>query len=132
MFTDTVLTEVKPKCTASKLDGDICQSYSVIGSEFCYEHDPAYAESRRESKAKGGRKRAYVGGMKVSITAVDDILDGISEVIGNLRTMDCTVSQSRALVDAYLAALKVFELKELDDRVAEIEELMREVSGEQY
>ena len=125
-------TEVKPKCQASKLDGEPCNSYSVIGGDYCYEHEPSLAESRRESKAKGGRKRAYVAGMKVSITAVDDILDGISEVIGNLKTMDCTVSQSRALVDAYLAALKVFELKELDDRVAEIEELMKEVSGEQY
>lgn len=122
-------TATKPKCQATKLDGDSCNAYSLSDSIYCFEHEPSLEELRREAKAKGGRKRAYVAGMKVSINSIEDVLDGISEVIGNLKVMDCTVSQSRALVDAYLAALKVFELKELEARMIALEEMLE---GDNY
>jgi hypothetical protein len=46
------------KCSAIAKSGSRCTVPVVAGSSFCYLHDPAMAERRREGAKKGGRNRS--------------------------------------------------------------------------
>ncbi len=46
------------KCSAIAKSGSRCSVSVVTGSSFCYLHDPAMAERRREGAKKGGHNRS--------------------------------------------------------------------------
>jgi hypothetical protein len=46
------------KCSAIARSGNRCTTTVVTGSNFCYLHDPALVERRREAARKGGRNRS--------------------------------------------------------------------------
>jgi hypothetical protein len=114
------------KCAAINLDGSSCEAYAVNDSLYCWVHEPSLADKRTEARRTGGRARKYIDGIPVNIDNIDDVLDIVSEVIGNLKNMDISVSQSRALLSSAETAMKALELKELTSRVERLEELLGE------
>jgi radical SAM superfamily enzyme YgiQ (UPF0313 family) len=44
------------RCTAIKPSGERCKVRAMEGSEWCWNHDPAYAEERRRHGSKGGKR----------------------------------------------------------------------------
>jgi len=46
------------KCSAIAKSGRRCTTPVVAGSTFCWMHDPASAEGRREAARKGGKARS--------------------------------------------------------------------------
>jgi hypothetical protein len=43
-------------CTAVKPDGNRCHANAVVGSQWCFFHDPASADDRIEASRRGGKK----------------------------------------------------------------------------
>lgn len=116
----------KQKCQAITLSGTPCGMYALTDSVYCYEHEPSLAEQRAEMKVFGGRKRQYLkiaGGQLFDLQNLESVQSGLEETINTLRTMDCSVSQCKALISAYLAAIKLFEIKDYDERIRRLEEL---------
>lgn len=42
------------KCSQVKQNGQQCQANVIVGSEFCFFHDPTKAEERKKAQAAGG------------------------------------------------------------------------------
>lgn len=91
--------------------------------------DPAIPEEKkaaaREKGGKlGGRKRKYVKGTKVPLESLDDVLDGLAEVIGNLKEMDRSPSVMNSLIRAYQVSANCYlDREERDVLMGELDEL---------
>lgn len=57
------------KCQAIARSGRPCGSPPLAGSAWCFIHDPAGAEARRESSRKGGHARSNAARAKKEIPA---------------------------------------------------------------
>ena len=44
------------KCSAIKANGQRCGGRAIDGSQWCWNHDPAYAEARQRNARKGGKR----------------------------------------------------------------------------
>ena len=44
------------KCSAIKANGQRCGGRAIDGSQWCWNHDPAYAEARQRNASKGGKR----------------------------------------------------------------------------
>lgn len=45
------------RCKAITRSGSPCRSYAILGSEYCFTHDPAKASERAAAHYKGGKAR---------------------------------------------------------------------------
>jgi hypothetical protein len=117
--------ETATKCQATTLEGVHCNAYALKDSEYCYFHEPSLESTRLEVSSLGGKRRRYIEGMPVSITSIEDILTLVGEVVGNLKNMDISINQAKAILIACESAMKALEYKELTDRVALLEEKLR-------
>jgi hypothetical protein len=116
----------KKKCEATTLNGTPCGMYALTDSVYCYEHEPSLENERKEMKVYGGRKRQYLkiaGGQMFELQNLESVQSGLEETINSLRSMDASVSQCKALLMAYVACLKLFEIKDYDERIKRLEEL---------
>src|SRR5688572_3409343 len=95
----------------------------LVGSAFCWVHDPANAEAAAEARRLGGLRRRREG----SLSGVYDF-DGLTSVeqirrlleIATLDTLglDNSISRARTLIAAAQAAAKLLETGELETRIA--------------
>ena len=46
-----------PICQATKRNNTPCRNHTISNSKFCYFHDPARREQRRQTQSKGGHGR---------------------------------------------------------------------------
>jgi hypothetical protein len=44
------------RCTAIKPNGERCKGRAIQGSEWCWNHDPAYAGEHRRHGSRGGKR----------------------------------------------------------------------------
>ena len=125
--------DIKRKCIGNTVEGKSCNAYALLDSEYCLFHAPELAEFRLENSKEGGRNRKYVNisgeSIRVKIENVNSVMGLVEEVISNLRTMDISVTQARALLAAAETSLKVLEYKELSDRVKKLEEAIENKAG---
>lgn len=118
------LIDTKRKCAGTTESGKACNAYALTDSEFCLFHEPSLKEFRRQNHVYGGRQRKYVNieGVKMEIKNIDSVIGLIEEVISNLKVMDMSVSQARALLSAAETAMKALEYRDLTERVEALEE----------
>ncbi len=121
-----------PQCAGIKRDGGRCEAV-VTGeqSPFCYHHDPARQEERKRHAVKGGRSKASgeIGRVKARLqTLADAVEDGTLD-----KGVGAVVSQ---IWNVYLSAvrteLKVREVTELEERLEEVEEIIRERRSDRW
>lgn len=128
------MTTTTRQCKANTKAGQRCQAWAVSDSDYCFMHDPASAKARAQARAAGGRARhgRRVGvtgdGDPVSLASVGDVLDLLQRTARDLFKLENSVSRARAVTSLCTAALKVFEVGELEERIAALENLM-EVQG---
>jgi len=88
-------------------------------------------EWRRKGGQLGGRRRKYVKGTRVPLEGLQDVLDGLGEVIGNLREMDQTPAVCNSLIRALQVAANCYLEKQDREQIeAEIQEL-KEMLGDE-
>jgi hypothetical protein len=126
------------ECSAIKPNGDRCGGRAIDGSEWCWNHDPAYAEARRRNASKGGRRAGR--GRPSPATAelarlqgrFEDLVDKV--LAGEVERGDGTVAAqllngARACV---VGLLKAREQEELEGRLEEVEEILRQRKDERW
>jgi hypothetical protein len=123
------------KCSAIKADGQRCGGRAIDGSQWCWNHNPAYTEARRRNASKGG-KRGGRGRPSAELARLEarfeDLADkvlageverGVGAVAGQL------LNGARACTRDGLAAR---EQEELVARLEEVEQILEQRKDDRW
>ncbi len=122
-------------CAGIKADGTRCGAQAMRNSQWCIGHDPEQAEARRRRASKGG-KRGGRGRPVAELAALRvenaEIRERLLE--GKLKPGVAAVAVQSINTDirAVSAALKAREQEELEQRLEEVEELLRQQKDERW
>lgn len=115
-------------CSGKTKTGKACQGYAVHGSDYCFTHSPDRAADRARANSKGGKARQgrNVGSVGtpdriVTIESVADVLKVITDAINDCLKLENSIARARALGGLAGAALKAFEVSELEARILALE-----------
>jgi hypothetical protein len=121
------------KCSAIKANGQRCGGRAIDGSQWCWNHDPAYAEARRRNASKGG-KRGGRGRPSAELARLQERLEDLADKVlsGEVeRGVGAVVGQllngARACVRDGLAAR---EQEILVARLEEVEQILEQRKGD--
>ncbi len=117
-------------CTFVLPDGRVCPATPLRDAPFCFWHAPEKEEEAAEARRLGGLRRrrektvsgAYDFAGLGSIEAVRRILEiAAIDALG----LENSVARARVLIAAALAAAKLLETGELEERLATLEAVVR-------
>ena len=117
------------RCLGTKRDNSPCTVAVEPPQNYCWWHDPANAEQRKQAASRGG-KRAGRGRPQ---TELADIKQRLSDLADNV--LDDTVDKGKGavvsqvlnvLLRALSVELKLREQEEILERVAELEALVEQ------
>ncbi len=118
-----------PRCAGKKGDGTPCERIVGSSQQYCYAHDPAFAEDRKRAASKAARSPAT----SRSSREIRQIKGRLEDLYG--AVLEGSVSRQVAAVanqiaNTQLRALeierRVREQDELEERVDELEDLLEE------
>lgn len=117
-------------CRARRGDGHACRMRPLNGGEHCWSHDPDRAAEAAAARRRGGlhRRRARDLRQAYDIKGVRTLNDIARVVeIGLTETLELanSVARSRALFAGCAVLLRLFELGEIDDRLAALDAAFR-------
>ena len=117
---------MKSTCKGISKGGERCQAKPLRDSDFCFWHDPDHAEEADKARSLGGQRRR-----REKITEGVYDLEGLDTVIGirrvlevaliDLMGMENSVARSRTLISGALAAAKLLEVGEQEERLQALE-----------
>lgn len=117
---------LKRLCKAIKQGGERCLATPLRDGDFCFWHDPEHQTEAADARRLGGLRRKREGTLQ---GAYD--LDSLDTVAGIRRLLevalldtiglDNSVARSRTLIAGVLAAAKLLEVGEQEERLAAIE-----------
>jgi hypothetical protein len=95
-------------------------------SDFCFWHDPDHAEEAEQARKLGGQRRRRE---KITEGAYDlqglDTIEGIRRYLevamSDLMGLENSVARSRTLISGALAAAKLLEVGEMEERMQAVE-----------
>jgi hypothetical protein len=124
------------ECSGTTRAGMSCKGIPIDGSQWCYVHDPDYAEERCRHGARGGKR----GGRGRPVAELNDIKDRIRTMVedvhnGTMDRADAAVCGQlyNTLIRAVGVELKVRETEELERRMEELESMLaRQNNGRGY
>ncbi|MPZ51010.1 MAG: hypothetical protein GEU75_17200 [Dehalococcoidia bacterium] len=112
-------------CRGIKQGGERCSAPPLREGDFCFWHDPEHQAEAADARRLGGLRRRREGTLQ---GAYD--LDGLDTVAGIRRLLEValvdlvglenSVARSRALISGVLAAAKLLEVGEHEERLAAI------------
>ena len=117
-------------CIFRLSSGRQCKAAALKDSEFCWVHSPERAKEVQEARRLGGlrRKREVTISSAYQFESLDTV-DGIRRIvlIALLDALSMENSMSRVRTLAYLAqvALRMLEVGDIEERVADLEELAK-------
>lgn len=116
-------------CKSTTRNGQPCQA-NAGPSGYCWAHDPAYRERRRQARRDGGKARhgrrihwsddQLLAG--IHIGSVADVVSLLERVILDEMKLENSHNRNRTIGTLALAALKALEVGELEQRIAALEE----------
>ena len=116
---------MKAMCKFVKQNKEPCQAPALSGSDCCYWHSPEMAQKRAEARKRGGLnrragKRSNHG--PYSIKSVDDIKGALESALNDACGLENSHARARTIGYLCQIALKAFEVGELENRVAALED----------
>jgi len=122
-------------CAGIRADGGRCGAQAMRNSQWCIGHDPDQAEARRRRASKGG-KRGGRGRPVTELAALRVENAGIRERLleGELKPGVAAVAIQSINCDirAVSASLKAREQEELEQRLEEVEDILRQRKGDRW
>ena len=122
-----------PRCAGKKGDGTPCERIVGSSQEYCYAHDPSYAEDRKRAASKAAKSPAQE---PLQLGDQGDHRDG-----SRTSTLPCwracgaapAAAVANQIANAQLRAIelerRVREQDELEERLDELEDLWRRQKG---
>lgn len=118
------------KCKSKTRDGRPCPN-AAGASGYCFTHDPTLAAERTAARKLGGWHRttpkvADPKSVKVPIRDIPGVLAVLDVAVLDTMALDNSSERSRALTGVALAYLKALEVGALEERLAAIEQALKD------
>ncbi len=121
---------LRRRCGYEMLGGRACEAPPLRGSRLCFWHDPDKADDLADAQRLGGirRKRERTVAAAYDFTGLGTI-EAIRRIL-EIATIDAiglenSIARSRVLISAALAATKLHEVGEYEERLAALEAVRR-------
>ncbi len=112
-------------CSATRRDGAPCAappSAVDAATGFCWAHNPAKRAARRAARAKGGRGKATAArAEKLLPSHMRPVLGAVFAALRDVRSGTITPAQASAIASLAGAAVKVYQVGRLEERIADLE-----------
>jgi hypothetical protein len=124
-----------PRCAGKKGDGTPCERIVGSSHEYCYAHDPAYAEDRRRAASKAARSPATSRTSR-EIRQIKGRLEDLYGAVLEGRVPRQAAAVANQIANTQLRAIelerRVREQDELEGQFDELQELLEEVERRTY
>src|SRR5215208_1613786 len=112
-----------PRCAGKKGDGTPCERIVGSSHEYCYAHDPAFAEDRRRAASKAARSRSRRELQQIK-GRLEDLYGAVLE--GSVTRQAAAVANQIANTQLRAIELerRVHEEDELEERLDELGDLL--------
>jgi hypothetical protein len=118
-----------PRCAGKKGDGTPCERIVGLSQEYCYAHDPSYAEDRKKAAAKAARSPAK-SRSNTEIREIKGRLKDLYAAVLEGRVERAAAAVANQIANTQLRAIelerRVREQEELEERLDELEDLLEE------
>jgi hypothetical protein len=118
-----------PRCAGKKGNGTPCERIVGSSQEYCYAHDPSYAEDRKKAASKAAKSPAK----SRSTTEIREIKGRLKDLYAAVlegRAERATAAVANQIANTQLRAIelerRVREQEELEERLDELEDLLEE------
>lgn len=118
-----------PGCSGTKDNGQPCRAPKLRDSDYCLMHSPEHAEEMAEARRLGGLRRrrevAVSGAYEfVGLQTVADIRRILEIGVLDTLGLENSIARSRTLAYLAMAAIKLLEVGEFEQRLATLEAAM--------
>ena len=119
------MSDTRP-CAATTRAGTPCPVAAMRASSFCYQHDPAMAGDRAESRALGGmrRRRSKLPAERVRLRSVADVTRLVERVAADCLLLDSGVKRCNTLLHCARVALDTIDAGTVSEQIAELQEAL--------
>jgi hypothetical protein len=121
------------RCLGTKRDNSPCTVSVEPPKTYCWWHDPANAEARKQAAARGG-KRAGRGRPQAELGDIKQRLSDLAEDVLEGRQDKGVAAVASQVLNVYLRAvsveLKAREQLEITERLEALEEVLGQRKGE--
>jgi len=113
-------------CTGQLPDGRRCRSWPIRGEAYCLWHSPEREEEAAEARRLGGlrrrREKAVSGAYDfLGLDSVQSIRRVIEIATIDALGLENSIVRARTLISAAMAAAKLLETGELEERIVTLE-----------
>jgi len=117
------------RCAGKKGDGTPCERIVRSSQEYCYAHDPSYAEDRKRAASKAAKSPAR-GRSTSEIREIKGRLKDLYAAVLEGRVERAAAAVANQIANSLLRAVEVErrirEQEELEERMDELEGLLEE------
>jgi hypothetical protein len=118
-----------PRCAGKKGDGTPCERIVGSSQQYCYAHDPAFAEDRKRAASKAARSPAK-GRSTSEIRQIKGRLEDLYTAVLEGQAERAAAAVANQIANTQLRAIelerRVREQDELEGRLDEVEDLLEE------
>ena len=118
-----------PRCAGKKGDGTPCERIVSASHEYCYAHDPVYAEDRKSAASKAAKSPAR-SRSNTEIREIKGRLKDLYAAVLEGRAERAAAAVANQIANTQLRAIelerRVREQEELEERLDELEDLLEE------
>jgi hypothetical protein len=117
------------RCAGKKGDGTPCERIVSASHEYCYAHDPVYAEDRKSAASKAAKSPAR-SRSNTEIREIKGRLKDLYAAVLEGRAERAAAAVANQIANTQLRAIelerRVREQEELEGRLDELEDLLEE------
>jgi len=116
-----------PRCAGKKGDGTPCERILGSSQQYCYAHDPSYAEDRKRAASKAARSPAK-GRANAEIREIKGRLKDLYAAVLEGRAERAAAAVANQIANTQLRAIelerRVRDQEELEGRLDEVDDLL--------
>ena len=113
------------QCSKLKFNNKKCNGNAMLGSQFCYFHNPAIPDSQKQKNRASGGKQNAIGIVEpltpIPLQNTGDVVNLLASTINEVRAgrMEVRMANCLGVLSSHL--IKAFEISDLERRVEKLE-----------
>lgn len=114
---------MREPCSARRQDGRACGAQALPSGPYCWAHDPAKDEQRREARSRGGRHSANMVRLRALVPPrLLPIFDRLEQALTQVHEGELKPQQASSMAALARAMVAVLTAGELEERVRTLEQ----------
>jgi hypothetical protein len=116
-------------CAAIKPDGARCRARAMEGCDYCYNHNPEFADERRLNASKGGKQGGRGRPARPGAEGLQDIKDLLADLTSGVLSGTVTREVAIAANQLLNTSLRALELERKWKEILDLEARLEAVEG---